>query len=296
MDLRQLEYFVRVAETGSFSKAASALSVSQPFISKCIRQIEQEMDARFFRRHSRGIALTEEGSVFYSRVKNVLEQMSGAREDLASLKNSPTGTVVLGTVSAVGPVLAVDLVTRFSERFPRATLKIIEAKSWEVYEWLVTGRVDLGVLNDPKERDDMEITPLIQRELCLVSAESQTRFAPGQAVKFSQLADLPLILPGHPHPMRELIDGVAARVGIRLTSAHDIIGKAYNLELVRKGLGYTLLTRYSADKIKAANRLQTNEIVDPGVATTLAVAVAARPSHSQLAHNTAKLVGEIMLH
>ena len=90
MELRQFEYFVQVAELGSFSKAADALSVSQPFVSKRIRQIESEMDAQFFRRHGRGIELTEEGEIFYSRARIVLDQVNGARVELESLRRSPS--------------------------------------------------------------------------------------------------------------------------------------------------------------------------------------------------------------
>src|SRR3954465_3576573 len=140
MDLKQFEYFVRVAELGSFSRAAVTLSVSQPFVSKRMRQMEQEMGASFFRRNGRGIVLTEEGEAFYVRAKNVLEQMRGAHEDIADLRLSPTGSVVMGAVSVVSEALAVNLVTRFSQEFPRATLKIMEAKSWEVWEWLLAGR------------------------------------------------------------------------------------------------------------------------------------------------------------
>ena len=296
MDLKQLTYFVRVADLGSYSKASEALSVSQPFISKQVRQLEVEFGAHFFRRTGRGITLTAEGEMFLARARSILEQVSGARQDLASLKHSPTGKVVLGVVSQVSPTLGATLVTQFATLFPRASLKIIEAKSFEISEWLASGRIDIGVLNDPAptQHSDVEITPLVTRELCLVSSRQTTRLRPSQKVRFRELAELPLILPGNPQPLQELIDEVAAKEGVKLVSAHDVIGRAYTLELVCKGLGYMVMTRHAAEKIKQTHGLQINEIIEPRISTTFACLVSTKTGNLGLMRKTAALVQQIM--
>lgn len=296
MDIKQLIYFVRVADLGSYSKASEALSVSQPFISKHVGQLEVEFGAHFFRRTGRGITLTAEGEMFLTRARSILEQVNGARQDLASLKHSPTGNVVLGVVSQASQILGATLVTDFATLFPKAALKIIEAKSFEINEWLASGRIDIGVLNDPAptQRLDVEITPLITRELCLVSSKQATSLLPSQKVRFRELAQLPLILPGSPQPLQHLLDEVAAKEGVKLVSAYDVIGRAYTLELVCKGLGYMVMTRQAAERIKFSQGLQINEIIEPQISTTFACLVSTKATHMALLRKTAALVQKIM--
>ena len=294
MDLKQVTYFVRVAELGSFSRASETLLVSQPFVSKQIRLLEEEFGSQLFQRNGRGVMLTEKGKVFLIRARNILDEIQGARNELAAMQELPAGQVVIGAVSAVCHILGANLVTRFSELFPKASLKIIEGKGWEVNEWLAAGRVDIGILNDPAPRPDIEITPLVKRELCLVSSESTTKLAPGQKVPFRELAHLPLIMPGRPQPMRQMIEEVAKREGIKLTSVHNVIGRAYTVELVRQGLGYLMIPRNGAEELKDTNHLQINEIIEPRISTTFACAVSKKSKPLELMRRTASLVHEIM--
>lgn len=296
MDLKQLLYFARVADLGSYSKASEDLSVSQPFISKQVRQLETEFGAQFFRRTGRGITLTAEGEIFLARARTILDQVNGARQDLESLKRSPTGSVVLGVVSQVSPILGATLITRFASSFPKATLKIIEAKSFEINEWLTSGRINMGVLNDPAptQRSDVEITPLITRELCLISSRQTTTVSPTRKVRFRDLAHLPLILPGNPQPLQRLMDEVAAREGIELKSAYDVIGRVYALELVCQGLGFMIMTRQAAERIRYSHGLQINEIIEPRLTTTFACLVSTKAPDLMLLQKTAALVQQIM--
>lgn len=234
--------------------------------------------------------------MFLSRARTILEQMEGARQDLVNLRHSPNGNVDLGVVSQVSSTLGATLVTRFSELFPKASLRIIEAKSFEIYEWLASGRVNIGVLNDPAPtpRQDMELTPLITRALCLVSSKQTKRVPPSQKVRFRELAQLPLILPGTLQPLRHLIDEVAAKEGVKLKSAHDVVGRAYTLELVSRDLGHMVMTRQAAEKIRFSYGLQINEIIEPQISTTFVCLVSSKATHMALLRKTATLVQQIM--
>ena len=149
MDLRQLEYFVRVAELGSFTKASILLSVAQPALSKQVRRLEVELRQSLFNRNGRGIILTQEGALLLEHARGIIEQVERARYALSAIKESPVGKVVIATPPITGKALTAGLITTFRERFPKAALEIIEGKSRFIHEWLMMGRIDIGILYDP---------------------------------------------------------------------------------------------------------------------------------------------------
>src|SRR5690242_8888512 len=102
MELKQLEYFVRVAELGGITKAAASLSTSQPSLSKHIRLLEVELHQNLFHRNGRGVSLTNEGEVLLSYAKGAIEQIERARQELTDVKESPSGKVSVGSTGSAG--------------------------------------------------------------------------------------------------------------------------------------------------------------------------------------------------
>ena len=143
MELKQLESFVRVAELGSFTKASITLSVAQPVLSKQVRRLEVELRQTLFNRNGRGILLTEEGKVFFDYAKGIVDQVQRARDALNAAKDSPLGKIVIATPYVSREAFTAGFITAFRARFPRASLEIIEGKSRFIYEWLLSGRIDI---------------------------------------------------------------------------------------------------------------------------------------------------------
>ena len=127
MDLRQLEYFVRVAELGSFTRAALALDVAQPALSRQVRLLELELRQSLLARHGRGAAPTEAGQVLLEHARGILHQVEHARDELARLRGALVGRVTLGLPPSVARALAVPLVQAFGQQLPEARLSITEA-------------------------------------------------------------------------------------------------------------------------------------------------------------------------
>lgn len=294
VDLKQLEYFVRVAELGGFTKAAAVLSVAQPALSKQIRQLEVELQRNLLMRNGRGVSLTEEGALLLNHAKGILEQVDRARQEILDIQGLPLGKVVVAAPPVAGTTLLAQtqLVTTFRERFPKASLEIIEAKTWTIYEWLLVGRVDIGILYDPRPSPVIEITPLGEEEIFLVSRRADAGVPPNRGVPFRNLGKYPLILPSYPHAMRTLADTEAARAGIKLDIAIQIEGVAFILELVNKGLGRTLLPRGIVESSHLAPRLQVNPFTGPRLHRTLTVAVSSQRRVTHLTRETVKLVLE----
>jgi LysR family nitrogen assimilation transcriptional regulator len=251
-----------------------------------------ELQRNLLVRNGRGVSLTEEGSTLLSHAKGILEQVDRAQQEIRDIQGLPIGRVVVAAPPAAGMALLAQtqMVTTFRERFPKAQLEIIEAKTWTIYEWLQVGRVDIGILYDPRPSPVIEITSLGEEEIFLVSRRADAALAAGRKLPFRQLHRFPLILPSYPHAMRALADTAAARAGIKLDIAIQIEGVPFILELVNKGLGHTLLPRGIVDSSPLADRLQINPFTGPRLARTLTVAVSSQRRVTHLTRETVKLM------
>lgn len=292
MDLKQLEYFVRVADLGSFTKASLVLSVAQPALSKQVRRLEVEFRQALFNRTGRGITLTDEGKVFLEYARAIIEQVERARSALNSTRSSPVGQVVIATPAITGRTLATGFIKAFRERFPRASLEIIEEHSRVIQEWLFMGRIDIGILYDPPASPLLEIMPLKSHELSLFSLASNAPFPKGKPVQFRELAKVPLILPSRPHSIRTMVETQAAKTGVELNVVLQVEGAAFILELIRLGNGCTILPDFSLTRTAFAKQIQLNEIVAPRLKRTLKIALSLQHPVSHLTRRTVELLRE----
>jgi LysR family nitrogen assimilation transcriptional regulator len=137
MDLKQLEYFVRVAEMGSFTRAALALNVAQPALSRQVRLLEVELRQNLLVRNGRGATPTEAGQVLLEHGRGILHQVERAREELGRVRTGLTGQVALGMPPSVARVLTVPLTRAFRLAMPEAKLSISEGLSTAMQEGLL---------------------------------------------------------------------------------------------------------------------------------------------------------------
>ncbi len=244
MDLRQLEYFVRVAELGSFSRAALALDVAQPALSRQVRLLEVELRLNLLQRHGRGAAPTEAGLLMLEHARGILHQVGRARDELARLRGGLAGRVTLGLPPSVARALAVPLVRAFSRQLPEAQLSIAEALSTNMQEQVASGRLDIAVLYNPRPLPGLEIEPLAVDELVLVQRAS-TRPAPSAPITLAALARLPLVIPSRPNAIRMHVEHQLAAAGLQPRVALEIDGVAAILDLVADGAGCAVLSRHA---------------------------------------------------
>lgn len=169
VNLKQLEYFVRVAELGSFSKAALILNIAQPALSRQVRLLETDLHAALLQRTGRGVVLTEAGKRLFDHSIGILQLMLRVREDIASSRGEPAGRIVVGLPPSMGRLLTLPLVEGFRRALPKARLAIVEGLSAHLAEWISTGRVDIGLLHNPEPQPALEVTPVLEEPLGLVS-------------------------------------------------------------------------------------------------------------------------------
>jgi LysR family nitrogen assimilation transcriptional regulator len=240
LELRELRYFHSVARTGNFGRAARELNIGQPNVSHQVQRLEQELGTQLLIRHGRGVTLTEAGSSLMDRLDIVLGLLSvPLRTEEAPAK--ATGTVSLALPFETAPFLFPRLVEDCRQRWPNVTLAIREGTSAELEEWLLSRRVDIAVLQDPPALDQLDAEPVLTERLGLVSGVRSIRLEGSDAVRVRQLASLRLILPHPRHWIRRLIDGAAFRRGIVLDQVQQVDGVPLAKEMVRNGLGHTIL-------------------------------------------------------
>jgi LysR family nitrogen assimilation transcriptional regulator len=286
MDMKQLQAFVRVAELASFSKAATALDSSQSALSRQVRQLEIELGRHLLHRNGRGVTLTAVGERFLARSTGILRQLEAAREELHADDAAPVGQVVVGLPLRIASKLAARLVIGFRESYPRATIRVVEGPTAAIADWIVLGRVDLGLLNNPTAIPQLHCQPVYAEDFHLVGAGGGKALAAG-TVRLRDLHRYPLIIPARPHPVRNLIDEICDRRKVTLTIAQEIDTIEAILQLVQLGFGFGILARNS---IPVSVDFQTARVTGPAITNQLVVGTAAQRPLSVLVRRTVELV------
>jgi LysR family transcriptional regulator, nitrogen assimilation regulatory protein len=290
MELKQLGYFVAVAEAGSFSKAAVALSVAQPILSRQIKLLETELGVELLYRNGRGIVLSEAGKILDAHARTTLDTIDRARTEISALRAKPQGRVVIAMPPSIGWVLTGPLVRRCREAFPDITLHVVEGFSGHVAEWLSTGRVDVGIVYNASRRASLTTEPLFSDDLVLLGPAGNPAGLAGATVPARRLADIPLILPARPHGLRVLIDQVLAELKLAARVEFEVDAMPSTLGLVEEGVGYTVLSDTAAAQRIAAGRIRAWTIVDPVITRQLILATSTQRPMSVATRLVARLI------
>lgn len=274
MELKQLEYFVRVAELGSFTRASIVLNIAQPALSRQVRLLEVELRQNLLIRNGRGVTTTEAGKVLLEHGRGILHQVARAREELSRVNGALMGHVVLGLPPSLLKVLAVPLTREFRARLPNASLSISEGLSVTMHESLASGRLDVALLYNVLPSPEVETFPLLEEELFLVQRKQGDETA--EPIALSDLAGIPLVIPSRPNSIRMLIESELANLGGRPKIALEIDGIPAILELVADGEGSAVLTMNAVASLGKPSLFLVRPIIKPSLRSRLVMAVSSR--------------------
>ena len=281
MDLKQLEYFVRVAEMGSFTRAAVALNVAQPALSRKVRLLEVELRQNLLVRNGRGATPTEAGQVLLEHGRGILHQVERAREELGRVRTGLSGRVALGMPPSVARVLTVPLMRAFRLALPEARLSISEGLTTAMQEGLLNGRLDIAMLYNANASNGLELTPLVREELLLVQARPPglQEDPPPPPIALKDLAALPLVIPSRPNAIRMHVESELARVGCQPQIAYEIDGVPAILDLVADGAGAAILSRNAVARSINPSAFSVRRINAPALTIALSTAISSlRPT------------------
>jgi LysR family nitrogen assimilation transcriptional regulator len=289
MDLKQIEYFLRVAEERSFSRAAERLGITQPSISRQIGLLEQELGQHLLMRNGRGVEPTDAGLQLMEHARALLALAARTKEDLQAFRRVPSGKVVIGLPPRIARVMTLPLVQRFGEAFPAASIAVAEGLSTQMREWLLSGRVELALLYDPPASPQLIYESLFREEMVLVTAASSRSRLPAR-VKVDDLDKYPLIVPSQPNAIRSLVDGVCGPRGVRLNIVAEIDAVHTIVELASQGHACAILPRTAVSGAGADPGLQIAAIISPRIRNDLMLATPRNRPITRLASGAVELI------
>ncbi len=292
MDLRQLEYFVRVAELGSFTRAAIELDVAQPALSRQVRLLEVELRQSLLVRNGRGAVPTEAGKTLLEHGRGILHQVQRARDDLSRLRGGLSGRVAVGLPSSVARALTVPLTRAFRAAMPEARLSISEGLSSGLEAGLASGRLDIAVLYNAQSSRELDTQPLLEEELLLVRARPPGLHEdpPPGPVELADVAQLPLVIPTRPNAIRMHVESALAEVGRQPNVALEIDGVQAILDLVRDGAGCAILSRNALLNSPRPSAFTAQTIGSPPLRIRLSLATSAQRPATPVQEATLELI------
>jgi LysR family nitrogen assimilation transcriptional regulator len=240
MRYRQLRYFCKIVECGSFSRAAATIHVAQPALSQQIAELEIEMGVELLQRSARGVRATRAGEVLYREGLAILRQVEQIPSLIRSADAEIEGSVSLGIVTILGPRVATAIVAACREALPKVTLKLIALDSASLRARVEAQTLDMAIVFE----SDLFLPvlarqPLFRQRLYFIG--QQLLAAPLSSCSLAQLAELPLILPSHPNVVRVLLEHVLKEAGLSPTIVAEVDDAANLLAAVRAGLGGGIL-------------------------------------------------------
>ena len=300
MDLKQLEYFVRVAELGSFTRASISLDIAQPALSRQIRLLEVELRQNLLTRNGRGAVPTEAGKLLLEHGRGILHQVSLTIEELGAARGALAGKVSIGLPPSLSKLITVPLARAFREHLPQAQLTLTEGFSLLMHEGLRVGNLDMAVLYNPEQSSDLEMATLHEDELSLISpaeknsSKSSKTTAKPHTVSLSDVAELPLILPSRPNAFRILIESELMGLGKRPNVILEVDGLNAILNLVKEGMGHAVLPSYTLSNFDNASPFIVKAIQSPSIKSQLMLVWSSRRPTTQTQKKAMEIVKQVV--
>jgi DNA-binding transcriptional LysR family regulator len=276
MQLQQLVYFIAVAETRHFGRAAQQVHVAQPSLSQQIRALERELGAELFHRARGNIALTDAGEALLPVARRMLADADNARAEVQEIAGLRRGRVRLGAPPSLCAALVPRVLAAFHRRHPGIQLLIEEGGSRDLVSQLATGSLDLALVIVPLQRNDpaLTTTELFNEDLVVVSPGRPGRPGGAQAgrvpapVRITDLRDRPLVMFRHGYDLRETTLAACRAEGFEPTYAVEGGEMDTVISLVEAGLG----TAVVPSTVAARHDLPAAPFAAPGLTRTVALA------------------------
>jgi len=230
LDLRQLRYFVAVAERGGFAAAASTLNIAQSALSRHVKELERELGGALLERGARGVTVTESGKVLLARGRWLFGTIDDIKAEVRTENREPSGTVRLGAPSSLADIFYAPLAHLIVKRFPRVRLELSEGLTEGMCDRLLRGELDLAVVTTPQPNDHLDYETLVVEQVFLIGPPRDPLLKRGKLTR-KEFEGLPAaIVPLSRNPFPPTVP-----FSLRVDSAVPM------KRIVASGLGYGLL-------------------------------------------------------
>jgi len=270
VDLRQLNTFLTVADTGSFSRAAEKLFVAQPALSRQIRMLEEALSVDVFVRHGRGVVLTAAGELLYERARSLLQSIERTQADVTAVAGEVTGRVVLGLLPTVAHTFSGAIIEEYRNRFPQVNLAVKSAMSGTLQQMVMQHRLNLAISYNQSNHKNLRYRPLIEERLYLISP-TNTKISNRSEITMDEVLELPLVMPEEKHGLRVAMEKEAAERKKTLNLALEVSAWPMLTDMVRRGLGYTILSSAAVHEMTTRKEVIAIPITSPEIKRTLSI-------------------------
>jgi DNA-binding transcriptional LysR family regulator len=272
MQFQQLQYFVAVAETRHYTRAADLVHVAQPSLSQQIKALERELGADLFLRARGNITLTDAGEALLPLARRILADADTARHEVLELVQLRSGRIRLGATPSLCTGLLPDVLRAFHDRYPGIRLLIEEGGSHDLVRELARGALDLAlvVLPLPTPSPALTTVELLREDLVVVSSPEAPAPGRGRTVRISDLEGERLVMFRHGYDLRELTVAACRAEGFEPDFAVEGGEMDAVLGFVRAGLGVAVVPRMVATK--SGRGLRVTPLARPGLHRTIALA------------------------
>ena len=232
MDLKQIRSFVAVYGDGSINRAAERLNIAQPSLSQQIKTLEQSVGVQLFERHARGVRPTPAGDRFYDDCRKILGDVESASQNLREFSLGTSGSLDVGLIPTVTKGVLSSVLPAFITALPNVELRVVEAFSGTLTDWVMSGELDFAIGTEPPRHDGLEMRVLSAEPLVMVSGRKAglTHLEP---VSLKQLPTVNLVMPSAQHSLRTLIERYIKLGNITPGRIVEIDGLFGALEFIR---------------------------------------------------------------
>lgn len=281
--------FIKIAELGSLTRAATAFDVPQSMISRHLAQLENHCRTRLFRRTGRGVVLTEFGELIYPRIKTLIAEADQLADDIRISGGVPMGEVSVGILPSTVHILASRLFIQVRQRFSKVKLLLSEGASPQLEERLREGRIDMALLlrEGPVPNDSESL--VAQVSLRLVGPRGDP-IVTNPTIAFNALQSLPLVVPGSPHSLRTRLDALCEMRGVKFDIAVEADSIRLQHEIVAAGGGYAITAGLFG--MSGDSRFSSALIVEPELLRSVVLATTLRRPHTMATREVYRLIAQ----
>jgi LysR family nitrogen assimilation transcriptional regulator len=239
-DSRRLFYFYHVAKLGSISLAQAVLNAPQPVISRHINKLEEEIGLQLLDRNGRGVTMTRFGEILFRRAESILQAMEEGLEELELARRQPAGQVRIAAPATFMTLYMPEIIRRFMAELPDVELVAAQALTGEIYEKLISDKVDIGIVLNAPNRAKFDVHELlVEPMVCIVGKDHP--LANATSITRKMLSGHRLVIPSSALGLRQLIDGYMSAGGISVIAHLQIDSVPLIREVVAQGQLATLL-------------------------------------------------------
>lgn len=250
MNLKQLEAFVKIADSGSFSQAAKELFLTQPTISAHISALEKELDARVFVRNTKEVRLSQDGEVLYQYARQMVELQRTIEDYFIAREDRDRGSITIAASSVPAQYLLPNILVRFNELYPNQQFKVTETDSAKVVELVANHMADVGFTGTVFEKKSCKYIPFYRDELVIIAPNTEKyRCIRDSMENLKWIEKEFMIIREEGSGTRREAERLLHRNGVELKNI-QIVGCMDNQEMIKRfvqnGVGISIISRLAA--------------------------------------------------